>query len=893
MELARFPSHGGFSVRSIFTFVLAVVAAALLWATFGSTPTHAADASWSSGSIVHANHLYKKMEAKDIPAGIPADASVYTYTPTAANGSDNKEAFFIYFASGVDPPTATSANYVAYDYDISSKTYSNPHDSRTISIADDAAKDGSLSSCSVQGIGWIVCPVTVFLADGMDVMFDTLAKYFLQVQPLLSTNDNGLHTAWTIMQTIANIAFVIVFLIIIYSQLTNYGISNYGLKRLLPRLIIAAILVNLSFTIAAAAIDISNILGYSIQNIFEAIRKDTFHMTNETWGSGLNNGWSALAAGVLAGGGAVVGGMYAVSSGAYMLLIPLVVLLAVTLFLVLVVLAARQAIIIILVVIAPLAFVANLLPNTEKWFGKWRDTFMTMLIFFPAFSLAFGGSQLAGQVIIMNAGDNIIMVIFGMAVQIAPLVITPLLFKLSGGILGKIAQIANNPNKGLLDRNKKWAHDMAEKKRLGAAGRDLSNKNKFNPSTWGARMVKGNEFRRRDLANKIERNKHATDARYLERDKYQKLHDQMHEAEMDKKLAQGKVDEHSQKHVLTDKRLLEKDMKIRIVEDRVVELKGRIDASYDELKSGQTTMSSRYGAQFAALETEAAETARNIALNGARQQAAKRAQTEAYYQGLKDNTATFDGQQLRTYAGGVQGHVGAQRALAQAIGEQHKAHQEIISNANAILDDYNLDAGDNLNIAKNISVRGIDITEDIREAAIKRVASNGVIPHIDELLTSVDFSNTGNENYRTALVEALKTNANRPKYIGFGTLDKLTQGIDGGITSSTIDSWIESTLIDGKMSAKELASQDKDTLKRIMEALPRLVATPGRSLEDQGKFENALSALQDEIHAAKSDEILWNASGERKPTIRLMSSFLEGATGKPAIRDESDSPTAR
>ncbi len=671
MELARFPSHGGFSVRSIFTFVLAVIAAALLWATLSSTPTHAADASWSSGSIVHANHLYKKMDAKDIPAGIPADASVYTYTPTA-NGSDNKEAFFIYFASGVDPPTATSASYVAYDYDISSKAYSNPHGSKTISIADDGGAVGSTSSCSVQGIGWIVCPVTVFLADGMDVMFDTLAKYFLQVQPLLSTNDNGLHTAWTIMQTIANIAFVIVFLIIIYSQLTNYGISNYGLKRLLPRLIIAAILVNLSFTIAAVAIDISNILGYSIQNIFEGIRKDVFHMTNETWGSGLNNGWSALAAGVLAGGGAVIGGMYAVSSGAYMLLIPIVLLLALTLFLVLVVLAARQAIIIILVVIAPLAFVANLLPNTEKWFTKWRDLFMTMLIFFPAFSLAFGGAQLAGQVIIMNAGDNIIMVIFGMAVQIAPLVITPLLFKLSGGILGKIAQIANNPNKGWLDRNKKWAHDKAEEKRLGTVGKDLSNKRRANPTTWGARMVKGNEFRRRNLAQRLKVEGENAEAAYLGTNKAEKLHVDLHVAEGNKHLAEEHLKLHLQKELNNNRSTLHlQNVKLEAGKRALESVVKITEADLKEYEAGVVPVSASPELQTAIRAMQASK--RSTSIQGMRASAADLETQRKLAESLKESS------ELRSRAGGI-GRLGGDSVLASAVSAVRKADAEDVKN---------------------------------------------------------------------------------------------------------------------------------------------------------------------------------------------------------------------
>ena len=55
------------------------------------------------------------------------------------------------------------------------------------------------------------------------------------------------------------------FLAIIISQLTGFGISNYGIKKMLPRLIIAAILVNLSIYICQIAVDLSNILGYGLR----------------------------------------------------------------------------------------------------------------------------------------------------------------------------------------------------------------------------------------------------------------------------------------------------------------------------------------------------------------------------------------------------------------------------------------------------------------------------------------------------------------------------------------------------------------------------------------------------------------------------------------------------
>lgn len=489
MELVRFPSRGGFSVRSIFTFVLTVLATALLWATFSDTPTHAATtATWNGQNILFDNHAYGKAGPEiNKQIGVDEKATVYSYIPqnTAGPNAGSNEAFFIYFAPGTDPPTATSADFVKFTID--GGKYTNARDRQGITMTPQGEADAVGSSCSVSGIGWIICPISTFLAESMDWLFGLIAN-FLVVKPLtLDINaSNGLYTAWSVMRTIANIAFVIVFLIIIYSQLTGMGINSYGLKKLTPRLIVAAVLVNISFYIAAIAIDASNILGYSIQQVFESIRHDVFNMTDDTAGA-WGNAWTNLTVVILGGGGILYGIGYAVVSGAVFALVPMLVMLALTLFVVLVILAARQGIIILLVIIAPLAFVANLLPNTENLFTKWRKLFTTMLVFFPAFSLIFGGAQLAGQLIVQNANGNIITVLFGMAVQVAPLAITPIMFKLSGSLLSRIGQMVNNPNKGPIDRTRKWADRKAGLVRSATMERNGS-RNPFNPANLMRRL---------------------------------------------------------------------------------------------------------------------------------------------------------------------------------------------------------------------------------------------------------------------------------------------------------------------------------------------------------------------------------------------------------------------
>ncbi len=455
------------SVRSILTYVLAVLIAALLWVTFTPNNSHAAEATWNSGTITYERNPYSgpAKPAEVSAMGFPKDTTAYTYVEPAT--ATNRKMHVIYFAPGVDPGDATEVNYKTFDYK-SPTDLSNGSTAVAIEITPPPASPGT-SSCEVTGgLGYIICPITNTLSSWMDWVFNVLVG-FLEVPPTQLDQNNAIYRAWTYMRTFANIAFVIAFLIIIYSQLTSFGVSNYGIKKLLPRIIVAAILVNMSYIICALAIDISNVLGHSIQNLFIGMRNTLVGTEGNSWQI---LSFESLASFVLSGGALASAGIvgiigYAAPAGiigSLALLLPSLLGVFLSVLVALLIMAARQALVTVLTILAPLAFVAYLLPNTEKWFSKWSELFMTMLILFPAFSVIFGGSQFAGAAIIQNA-DSINTVILGMVVQVAPLLITPMLIKLSGSLLGRIAGMVNNPNKGLIDRTRNWSKDQFENRK--------------------------------------------------------------------------------------------------------------------------------------------------------------------------------------------------------------------------------------------------------------------------------------------------------------------------------------------------------------------------------------------------------------------------------------------
>lgn len=135
----------------------------------------------------------------------------------------------------------------------------------------DSSTSTSTSTCNVSaGVGWIVCPLANLMASIVDGTYGLMNKLF--VVPIGSFTDQGSNSVYSIyannMLPLANIILVIVFLVIIYSEATGNGfgaMSNYGVKKTLPKLIVFAILINVSFYICVAAVDISNIVGSSTE----------------------------------------------------------------------------------------------------------------------------------------------------------------------------------------------------------------------------------------------------------------------------------------------------------------------------------------------------------------------------------------------------------------------------------------------------------------------------------------------------------------------------------------------------------------------------------------------------------------------------------------------------
>jgi hypothetical protein len=544
---------GSNTQRKFVTFI-----ASLLVACFGyilvATPSVNAigEAEWSGdNTLSHKGRDYNgpKTANNNDKSSLP-EGTIYfsSYDETNIQPGEPAVGYLIYFSPGTELSEATRATYRQADFDMASGQFSNLTEPEDIDV--DASTWGAAATlqpttCDVDGLGWIVCPVSGYIAKGMDYLY-SLLTYFLEVAPITG-GDNSIYQMWNIVKSLANICFIIAFLIIIYAQISGAFVSNYTIKKMLPRLVIAAVLVNTSYWICSIAVDLSNVLGGSVQDVFKIMQEKIGAANSEA--SELT--WETATAYALGGGGIALGlvglaGATSFGGGALAFLIIAALIPAMfAVFVAVAVLAARQALITVLIVLSPLAFVAYLLPNTEDMFRRWRKLFMNLLIIFPAFSVIFGASQLTGVLIIQNA--NIFpVVILGLLVQVAPLFITPFLIKLSSGLFSTIAGLTNDKSKGVFDRAKNWSDANREYHKSRAMRKGLD-PNRFEgskakkafsaarPTSLGSRIAMSEDKRKRRTAA----NMSMANARYNMTRGGKKTYDEEQDASSEKHTYEG------------------------------------------------------------------------------------------------------------------------------------------------------------------------------------------------------------------------------------------------------------------------------------------------------------------------------------------------------------------
>lgn len=281
----------------------------------------------------------------------------------------------------------------------------------------DSTNDAKQSYCQENGgfLSWMLCPAIAdgaATATGLLGSITDLTATHKSIIEQFSDQNSAIYKAWSSFRNLANIGFVIMLLVVVFSQVTNLGISNYNIKKILPKLIITAVLVNFSYLILGVAIDLSHIIGNGIGSAIRTIAGESMSAEASAQASSI----VSKIAGMVTGAGLIGGGVAIATTGPALILpvVLFVITTVISVFFGFIMLTIRQAAIIMVIVLAPLAMVLYALPNTAAVTKKYISTLKALLMLYPMFVLATSAGALASTIIVGTSTDMLMLIVGGL-----------------------------------------------------------------------------------------------------------------------------------------------------------------------------------------------------------------------------------------------------------------------------------------------------------------------------------------------------------------------------------------------------------------------------------------------------------------------------------------------
>jgi hypothetical protein len=292
---------------------------------------------------------------------------------------------------------------------------------------------------------WILCPVIDVLV-GVANSVDGLITDELDIKTdAIFCNGPTCQAYYTAWQTFRNIALglmVIAGLVMVTSQALGMELLDaYTIRKVLPRILIAAIGITLSWSLMKFLIQASDDLGFGIRHIIYA---PFMHLGNsfnlQILGGGVSTFFGSL--GIAGVGGVVLWGV----TGGIGILLSVVGTAALAVLVALLVLTLRQILIILLMLLAPIAIVAYILPNTHRFYKLWWESFSKALLMFPLIAAFIATGRVFSSVSFAQ-GDTISEFI-GVITYFAPYFMIPLTFRLAGGALSGMGNFVTSRTQG-------------------------------------------------------------------------------------------------------------------------------------------------------------------------------------------------------------------------------------------------------------------------------------------------------------------------------------------------------------------------------------------------------------------------------------------------------------
>ncbi len=286
------------------------------------------------------------------------------------------------------------------------------------------------------------------------------------------------YNAWSSVRDLALGIMVIIGIIVLMSQALGLEILDaYTIRKVMPRLVIAAVAITLSWQLMQFFVQLSNDLAYGVRYI-------------------IYQPFAGLGNPILTGQAQGLFDVFALSALTALGWIGLLSYLgtaALFVFVGFIVLVLRELLITMLIIVAPIAIVAYVLPNTQRYYKLWWESFSKALLMFALISGMIALGRVTAVVAGVGSEDNVkpLAQIVGFVAYFLPYVMILFTFRFAGSALSAISNAVQQRSQGGFNALKGYRSNVAKKNLA-----DLRTGNRLKGEGYGGVMAPYGMFAR-------------------------------------------------------------------------------------------------------------------------------------------------------------------------------------------------------------------------------------------------------------------------------------------------------------------------------------------------------------------------------------------------------------
>lgn len=302
-----------------------------------------------------------------------------------------------------------------------------------------AGENCQSNSSNVPGhdLAFVLCPVldaAESASEALTGQIENLLAFSVQN----SLKGSSAQLAWANIRDLASILLVIIMLVMVLSQAVSWGpFDAYTVRKILPKLVVAVIAMQLSWSILGYVFDLFNDLGRGIADLLYGPFGGSSGVTisKALDGVGVTPGQSVVV------NWAAVVGVIALAKLSFITIVIAAWTVAVALITGYIVLVFRQIMLLACLIFAPLAFLAWIMPGTQRYWKLWYDNLSKLLLMFPLIMGLLAVGKIFAIITGGASGSNVVLkFIFVLIGFYGPFFLIPKTFKWGGTAMSLASQ---------------------------------------------------------------------------------------------------------------------------------------------------------------------------------------------------------------------------------------------------------------------------------------------------------------------------------------------------------------------------------------------------------------------------------------------------------------------